>query len=404
MSNIFAPRIDRVVAWSILWLTLALSCVVGLLTPYIVGVTGIGILLVVLLRRQWAEAYGSLAARLFLGAFLALGICFAITAQEPRDFVSTFNFTGLLLFGPFVLLLSRQTNGNMLTVSRLAALGAALAFLVAIVARYGLGYERADTPLAGAILLGNTAVLLGFLAVPGVLLRADARRRWLYLLPPLFGVAAVAITASRGPMLSIAPLVILCAMVITRQLRIRPSVAVVATIAYLALCVAILFGLNDRLLTLFGIAGEMGTGVAVSDTNASIRLAFYEAGFRAFLEAPIFGHGWARMMTAVTPYLTEEMREFLWLPHLHNDIIDFAVAAGVVGVAIYLLILFTPLIAAWRSPPDRLYVCRLLAVTLLVTAYAFDGLTDLMFGMEYHTMLFVVLSAILLGWCRERKA
>src|SRR5690606_11231732 len=108
----------------------ALSCVVGLLTPYIVGVTGIGILLVVLLRRQWAEAYGSLAARLFLGAFLALGICFAITAQEPRDFVSTFNFTGLLLFGPFVLLLSRQTNGNMLTVSRLAALGAALAFLV----------------------------------------------------------------------------------------------------------------------------------------------------------------------------------------------------------------------------------------------------------------------------------
>lgn len=402
MTAILAPQLDRFVAWGLLWFTLALSCVVGLLTPYIVGVSGIVLLLAVLVRRQWADAYRDPAARLFLGAFLALGICFSITANQLRDVVSTFNFTGLLLFGPFALLLRRESNGDMLTVARFATLGAILALAVAIVARYGLGYDRADTPLAGAILLGNTAVLLGFLAVPGVLLHIDARRRWLYLLPPLLGVAAVAITASRGPMLSIAPLVVFCAIVIARRLRIPPLFAAAVTILYLALCAAILFGLNDRILSLFGIADQMGAGAAISDTNASIRLAFYEAGWRAFLDAPIIGHGWARMMTAISPYLSEEMREFLWLPHLHNDVIDFAVTAGLVGVAIYLVILFTPLVAAWRSPRDSLYAPRLFGVAILTIAYAFDGLTDLMFGMEYHTMLFVVLSAILLGWCRER--
>jgi O-antigen ligase len=401
---LISTRVDPWVTRGLLWLGVVLCCVVGLLTPYIVGVMGIVLLLAVLVRRQWTEAYSGLAARLFLGAFVALGVSFAVTATELRDALSVFNFTGLLLFGPFVLLLGRQTNGNMMSVARLAALGAALAFAVGMVSRLGLGYARADTPLLGAILLANTAVLLGFLAVPGVLLHPDARRRWLYLLPPLLGVATVAVTASRGPMVSIAPLVVFCAIVVARQLRVRPLAATGATALYLVVCAAILFGFNDRVPTLSDVASEMSAGSEVSDTNASIRLAFYEAGFRAFLDAPVIGHGWRHMMTAVGPYLSDEMREFLWLPHLHNDIIDFAVAAGVIGVVIYFTILFTPLVAALRSTRDALYPHRLFAVAILVIAYAFDGLTDLMFGMEYHTMLFVVLSAILLGWCRERPA
>jgi O-antigen ligase len=146
----------------------------------------------------------------------------------------------------------------------------------------------------------------------------------------------------------------------------------------------------------------------VQDTNTSLRLALYEAGVRAFLEAPVFGHGWARLTTSVAPYLnanaslTPELREFaLNLPQLHNDVINMAVAAGLVGIAVYALLIATPLVAAWRSSRDELYAFRLFGAAILCIAYVFDGLTDLMFGFEFHTMLYVALTAILLGYCRE---
>ena len=38
---------------------------------------------------------------------------------------------------------------------------------------------------------------------------------------------------------------------------------------------------------------------------------------------------------------------------------------------------------------------------MLTIVYVGGGLTDLMFGFEYHTYLFAMLTAILIGLCRE---
>lgn len=408
---ILGTRLDGWVRLVLLWLVLVIYCVVGLITPYIVGVIGILLFVALLVRGRLLAAYGDLAARLFFAAFVALGLAYAITAQQSSDVLRVFNFTALLLFAPLLALMQGGTHaGASRNVARLAAAGAAAALAVAVIARYGLGFERADTPLIGAIVLGNTAILLGFLAVPGVLAAPAGPRRWLYAIPPLLGVATASITASRGPMLAIAPLVILCAIVIARRFKVRPAIATLGTIGYLALCALILFGLNDRLATLLGIAESVAGGEVVDDTNAALRLALYEAGFRAFFDAPLFGHGWARLMTAVAPYitanksLTAEWQVFaLNLPQLHNDVVNMAVAAGVVGIAVYALLIATPLVAAWRSPRDEYYAFRLFGVAILCTAYVFDGLTDLMFGFEFHTMLYVALTAILLGYCREPR-
>lgn len=383
-----------------LWLALVLCCVVGLVTPYLLGFIGLALLVALILRRQLVAAYRDLAARLFALAFLVLGICYAITARAPQDVLLVFNFTALILFGAFLALAQRNARADaVFNVARLAALGVAIALIAAVVGRYALGFERAESPIFGAILLGNTAVLLGFIAVIGIF--AAPSPRWSFLLVPLLGVATAAITASRGPMLAVAPLVVLCAVVVARRFKIRAVIAIPATLAYLAACALLLFGLDERLASIFGIAGAIAEGETVTDTNASIRLAFYQAGLRAFLDAPIFGHGWARLMTSIEPYLAEDMRQYLWLPQLHNDVINLGVAAGIVGVAVYVLLIATPLVAAWRSPRDALYLPRMVGCAILCTAYVFDGLTDLMFGFEFHTMLYVVLSAILLGYCRE---
>lgn len=405
-------RIDGWVRSAILWLTLVLCCLVGLLTPYIVGVLGIALFIAVLIRGRLLDAYREISARLFLAAFVALGIAYAITAQQWSDLLRVFNFTALILFGPFLVLMQHGARpGSAREIAQLAALGAGVAFVVAMVARYGLGYERADTPLIGAIVLGNTAIVLGFLAVAGSLVTPPNARPWVYAVPPLLGVATVSITASRGPMLAVLPLVLLCAVVVSRHFKMRPGIAVPATLGYLALCALILFGLNDRIGTLFGIVENVTEGELVQDTNAGLRLALYEAGFRAFLEAPIFGHGWARLMTSVAPYLaanptlTPEMQAFaVALPQLHNDVINMAVAAGLVGIAVYALLIATPLFAAWRSSRDELYAFRLFGTAIICIAYVFDGLTDLMFGFEFHTMLFVALTTIVLGYCRMPRS
>jgi O-antigen ligase len=109
-------------------------------------------------------------------------------------------------------------------------------------------------------------------------------------------------------------------------------------------------------------------------------------------------------MDVVRPFLVGENAELASLPQLHNDVVNFAVGAGVIGVLCYLVIVSTPLVGALLSPRDELRPFRLYAATVLMMVYIGGGLTDLMFGFEFHTFLFVMLTAIILGACRSGKA
>jgi O-antigen ligase len=107
-------------------------------------------------------------------------------------------------------------------------------------------------------------------------------------------------------------------------------------------------------------------------------------------------------MTAALPYVEPQyLEEARRLPQLHNDVVNFAVAGGVVGIAVYLVIIATPVIAALASSHDRYRPARLYAAIGLVIVYGGGGLTDLMFGHEFHTALYILLVAIVLGIFRE---
>ena len=77
---------------------------------------------------------------------------------------------------------------------------------------------------------------------------------------------------------------------------------------------------------------------------------------------------------------------------------------GVVGVLVYLGLLVVPILVCLRSPRDSQFRARLYGCAVLVGSYVTLGLADVMLGFELHTALYVVLTALLLSYCRDRPA
>jgi O-antigen ligase len=388
--------------WSrriVLVLMLPLACLAGSVAPYLVGIVGIALLVMLLVQWRLITAYREPLAALFLIAYLALGICFAVTAESVRDVLSVANFTLLLLAGPILWsLLEGAEAGNAKFVARMALIGAAVALVVVLIATL-VGTDRARSLTLGPIRLANTAVILGFLALIGWF-TDEGRRRFLYLLGPLLGLLVTIVTESRGPLLALALLVPTALVFVVRRLDRRAALLVLGSVAVAVIAATGIVALQGRLAGIVRIPAALLSGEAV-DTTTRIRLVFYDVGLKAFAESPWIGHGWNDMMSAIQPFLSERQQGIVRFKHLHNDALDFAVAAGVAGLAIYLLLLATPIVAALRSPRDSQREVRIFGATVLVVGYVGAGLTDLMFGFEFHTALYVGLSAILIGYCRD---
>ena len=393
-------RIDSLSTWAILVLTLSLSVVLGLVTPYVLVACG---LLLLVMRAMDGTLRNAIAPApmALLGIVLVLLACFAITARQPGDVLFIFNCVMLMLFAPIYLTLSdkRPANGAVI-VARLALLGALLSVVVMLVRIGYMGGRRSDAGLIGVIVLANTAMILGFLSLVGA--AADhGLRRAIYLLGPVAGVATLIMTQSRGPLLAVVPLGIAAAIFLARSLRINWWLVTAGLAAGVAATAAWVMSLGGRMAKLPGIFYSLLSGDFVRDRTTESRLDLYQAGWKAFNESPLIGHGWARIMDAAAPHLKNE--RLAVLPQLHNDFLDFAVAAGIVGIACYVALLTAPIVLGLLSSRDSQRRLRLYGCAVITISYFFDGLTDLMFGFEFHTALYAALLAILLAYCRDRE-
>lgn len=380
------------------------SPVIGLVTPYLVGLLGVALLVISAFTRRLPANYDHMAARVYLATFVGLGLAFAATAEAPGDLLYALNFSMLLYFGPFMRLIpARAGRPSPLEVSQLAALGT-LAALVAILPSLLRNDPRLVGLNLGPIVLSNCALALSAVALTGLFHSADRLQRFrsfLWFAPVLAALTAL-LTGSRGPLIALAPFVLIVAVASLKARHVSTARILAAALVTALLAGALLF------LPLRGEASiaqqlqRLVSGFALSDPSATARLSLYQAGFRAFMDAPLLGHGWVDLMSSIRPYLPEEHLDYARrLKHLHNDILNFAVAGGLVGVLAYFCILFTPLVAAIRSTRDEWYDARVFGTTALATVYFFAGLTDLMFGQEFHTMLFVVLNSTVLTVYRQ---
>jgi O-antigen ligase len=402
-------RLRRLENWArivILGLTLVLCCAFGLLTPYLLAVVGIILFVQQAISGRLLDSYREPTAMLFAAAVGILVACYTITMRDPGDVALAFNFIMLLLYAPMRAELARWAKpGNARVVANLAALGVVVALAVALFQLYVIGVPRADNILFGAILLANTAILLGFLSLIGVM--TEGPYRWAYLAMPVVGLAVAGLTGSRGPLLAVIPLMLVAAIFMARYFRIKAWIVGLAAIGLVAIGGLLVWGMQSRALTAFSAIGEVLAGrdfSAIVDETTRYRLDMYWAGYQAFLQQPVFGHGWARLMSSAYPFLPADKTPYASLPQLHNDVVNFAVAAGVVGIVAYLVMLAAPLVGILRTPRDSQFPVRLYGGVVLIAAYVFDGLTDLMLGFEFHTAIYACLAAILIGYCRDERS
>lgn len=350
---------------------------------------------------NWLALLGRPGVAAPLGSIFVLFVAFAITASTPLHFVSALYFGPLLLIGPIVALFDR-TRGIVTvdTIGLMASVGAAAAAAIALFDSVVLGQVRAGTLVNNPIHFAALALILGFVALVGLsstrpLVRIAA------LVAPSLGLLAVVLSGSRGPMFAALPLVALAAaLILTRVSRRRAFLALccLGAIAVVAVLVAWFTGVFLR-FTIFVELPQLLAGGSTTDNSTSERLQIYLAAWRTFLDTPVFGHGLVNLTAPVMQHVPLGI-DLSGYQHLHNDLADFAVAGGALGLVAYALILLAPIAealrgGAWRRQGNALYLALVVSVGFFCM-----GLTNATFGILSQTVLYAFVVALVVHLCR----
>ncbi|MNL37292.1 hypothetical protein D3C87_1594310 [compost metagenome] len=82
------------------------------------------------------------------------------------------------------------------------------------------------------------------------------------------------------------------------------------------------------------------------------------------------------------------------MPHLHNDIADFAASAGLVGLVAYVLFMLAPIVEVARMPASPVKPRIMVLAVTLMSGYFVMGLTNAMFGILTITTYYAVICII----------
>jgi len=356
--------------------------------------------------RQAQSTMGQAASFGYFAAFALLAIALIASSNAPGDAGYMGNFAPWLLFIPAVVLFSRLARPSGAQVLGVLALGGSLiSLIVAVYEVKVLGRDR----VIGFINLTNpfamASVMLGYLTLIGFF----ARRDWLrviFLLGPVAGCLAAILAGTRGAIVMAAVLSVVFILFWAAQLRGRQLVVMlISTVAIfvIGLLVIAVTGEHVRAFSAFESLGLFIQSGQAIDYSTEVRLNLYHGGLMAFLEAPIFGHGWMDNVEAARKYMSPQVAaDVLHWSHLHNDYVNFLALAGVFGFVAYLIYLLTPVIASIRAARDSQYLPRLYGAVALVISYAVFGMFDTAFSNEMPLAFAPIFTAALLGMCVDR--
>lgn len=397
-------RPTEVLAGLMLVALFALPCVAGMLSPYLAMLTALVAFVLVFSRDALAVALRDPVIGGFLLAFVLLAVAFGLSARSPGDLLALGDFAVLLLGIPAFMLLRRAASFNSAFLLSLAALtGAVLACVFGYYQIVLRGMDRADGNFS-AIYYSDIGVMLGFLAVAG-LFAPGPKWRWILAFGPLFGMQAIMLGGTRGALIGaiILALTLLIMAPIKLATHWKPVLAI-AALAVAGLFLPVLILDFSRMIGMFGLMADAVATGTTSDASVNYRLEFYAGGLRAFLDSPLFGHGWWRRFSAASIYMAPAVVDpglSEKVSHLHNDAINFLSAAGLLGLGAYLSILLAPILSAVRSPRDSQRAFRLTAAATLVVGTLAFGLTDSVFVFELGKTFFCLGAIAIVAFCRD---
>ena len=383
--------------------TFVFQDVAGTWATYIVLVFD---LILILWALVWPPRVGyDLGAWFFVIAWSLIAIAFMITNQPGRtDYLLAANFV-LFAFYPLLsgVLQRFARSSNSLVIGILSLLGALVSFAVGGYEVWVLNWGRAIGYEANAIRFGTIALLLGFFALMGMFAVKDWRR-YVFMLGPILGIGGVLFSGSRGPLLALPALVVVCLIMlpIKRIVSIGVVAAVIIAAGGLYIVKPSAYG---RVAALPGIITDILSGKTIPrsfDESGNIRYTILQGSITAFEKSPLVGYGWYWKTTVVAKYMSWDVG--FGDPthaHLHSDILNFGVSAGAVGLLAYLLVLLAPIVSLFFAPRDSQWLPRIFGVLVLSSIYVLCGAVNLMFGFELMTTMYVVVTAVFIGYCRD---
>lgn len=398
MSVAMTRHAATTLAWAIVILLVILPALLGSLSSIAVVLLSLLLLPILFGPQAWRSLAGQPAMLIFAAAFAVLLGCYALTARDPGNLLFASSLLALLL-APLVYLLAIKVanrSGSMVLLAGLCALGAVICALVAANDVFLRGMPRATGFIMGGNLLARIALILAFVGLSGLFLTPSPFRFLLYL-GPLAALVTIYLTQTRGAAIAVPALALVFAGFLAADWQDRRQLWGLIALGIVSVGLA---GLSGRFGGIVTTVGEvLSTGAAGADNATNERLQMLSTAFEAFKASPWIGYGWANFASAAAPFMDMAQHGG---PNasgfqFHNDLANFAVAAGMPGITCWLGIMLAPMAGVLMGPRDALFRVRLYCCLQLSVGYAIFGLTDITFGYDLPTTLFAFATAMALG-------
>lgn len=395
-------KVATTLTWATLLFLIPLAPILGSVASIIASLLTLLMAPVAVIRKHWRALGQQPAMLIFVLVFFALGLSFVVTARTPNDPVYVLNFLSLPLAGVLYLALRQGPQQldprAVLTWLCLAACG--IAALVAVNDIFIREIGRVRGFNMGPHVVARTALVFAFVALARVMSSASRWRFVAYAGVPL-ALLVIYLSGTRGALVAFVPMMTIFAAFLFVRREDRFQVWILAALTILA-SIALLT-LSDRLGALVQLAMDLMAEGTTEARTASVRFERVAVAWELFQQAPLLGYGWANLTAAAYPILGDGIEggpDDRWF-QFHNDLANFVVAAGIVGVVSWLALLAAPIVGALTTPRDSLFRARLYICVQLSISYFVFGLTDFTFGYDLPTTLYVFLTAIALGALRD---
>lgn len=97
---------------------------------------------------------------------------------------------------------------------------------------------------------------------------------------------------------------------------------------------------------------ERITSISVESPTAKNRLVTWEGALQGFKEKPLFGYGYENFYQVFDKYFNPEIYRkagsVVWFDRAHNIVFDRLITGGLIGLLLYLSMLFAPLFFLWK--------------------------------------------------------
>jgi O-antigen ligase len=265
------------------------------------------------------------------------------------------------------------------------------------------------------ITFGDIALCLGLVALAAAIdYRHSTKKAFWPALGALAGLGATLLSGTRGGWIAL----VLAAIVFLTYARLLHSRRVrLLLIGSFALFASTFF------IPAFGVQERVGQGVHDVQTwldggsalsNVGIRLELWKGARTVIAEHPVFGLDPITVRAELRKLAEQGRIQDVVLPfeHLHNDLLQAQASGGVFGLLAYFGILAAPFaffaraVGRGAGPGSRRSSQQFvpaLAGMLVVLSYFGFGLTEVIFWSLKGSMFYVLMVALLMGFCLNAK-